>query len=193
MATHSSVLAWRIPGMGEPGGLPSMGSHRVSHNWSDLAAATAACMNVRVGLQRKLNTKELMLLNCGVEEDSFESSLDCKEIQPVNPKGNQSWIIIGRTDTEAETAIIQPPDVKNWLLRKDPDAGQDWRQEEKGMTEDKMVGWHHWFDGPEFEQALGVADEQGSLACCNPFGCKESDTTERLNWTEPRSDSWAGN
>ena len=123
-----------------------------------------------------------MLLNCGAGEDSWES-LGCKEIKPVNPKGNQSWIFIGRTDAEAETPILWPPDVKNWLLGKDPDAGKNWRREEKGMTEDKMVGWHHQLDGHEFEQALGVDDGQGRLVCCSPCGCKESDTTERLNWT----------
>ena len=116
-----------------------------------------------------------------VLEKTLESPLDCKEIQPVHPKGNQSWIFIGRTDAEAEAPILWPPDVKNWLLRKDPDAGKDWRQEEKGMTEDEMVGWHHWFDGHEFEQALSVGDGQGSLACCSPWGRKESDTRDRLN------------
>ena len=110
--------------------------------------------------------------------------LDCKEIQPVNPKGNQSWIFIGRIDAEAETPILLPPDVKNWLIGKDPDAGKDWRQEEKGTTEDEMVGWHHWLDGHEFEKALGVGDEQGVLAYCSPWGCKELDTTEWLNLTD---------
>ena len=101
-----------------------------------------------------------------------------------NPKGNQSWIFIGRTDAEAETEIHWPPDAKNWLLGKDLDAGKDWRQEEKGMTEDEMVGWHHWLDGHEFEQALGAGDGQGSLACCSLWGHKGLDMTERLNWTE---------
>ena len=119
-----------------------------------------------------------------VLEKTLESPLDCKEIQPVHPKGNQSWMFIGRTDAEAETPIIRPPDVKNWLIGKDPHAGKDWRQEEKGMTEDEMVGWHHWLNGHEFEKALQVGDGQGSLACCSPWGLKESDTTERLNWTE---------
>ena len=119
-----------------------------------------------------------------VLEKTLESPLDSKEIQPVHPKGNQSWIFITRTDAEAETPILWPPDVKNWLIWKDPDAGKDWRQEKKGMTEDEMVGWHHWLDGRDFEQALGVGDGQGSLACCSPWGRKESDTTERLNWTE---------
>ena len=101
----------------------------------------------------------------------------------VNPKGNQSLIFIGRTGAEAETPILWPPDAKNWLIGKDPDAGKDWRWEEKGMTEDEMVGWHQWLDGHEFEWAPGVGDGQGSLACCNPWGCKESDTPEWLNWT----------
>ena len=114
----------------------------------------------------------------------FESPLNCKEIQPVHPKGNQSWIFIGRTDAEAETPIVWPPDAKNWLIRKDPDAGKDWKQEEKGTTEDEMVGWHHRHDGHEFEQALGVGDGQGGLACCSPWGHKESGTTEWLNWTD---------
>ena len=114
-------------------------------------------------------------LNCGVGED-LESPLDCKEIQPVHPKGDQSWIFIGRT--EAETPILWPPDVKNWLTGKDPDAGKDWRWEKKGTTEDEMVGWHHQLNGHEFEQALGVGDGQGSLVCCSPWGHKESDMTE---------------
>jgi len=97
----------------------------------------------------------------------LESPLDCKEIQPVHPKGNQSWIFIGRIDAEAEAPILWPPAVKNWLIWKDPDAGKDWRQEEKGSTEDEIVGWHHQLDGHEFEQALGVGDGQGSLACCS--------------------------
>ena len=92
-----------------------------------------------------------MLLNCGVGEDSFESPLDCEEIQPVHPKEDQSWVFIGRTDAEAETPILGPPDAKSWFIWKDPDAGKDWGQEEKGMTEDEMVGWQHQLDGQEFE------------------------------------------
>ena len=115
-------------------------------------------------------------------EKTLESSVDCKELQPIHPKRNQSWIFIGRTDAEAETLILWPPDRKNWLTGKDPDAGQDWRQEEKEMTEDEMVGWHYWLDGHEFEEALGVGDRQGSLACCSPWNHKESDMTS--NWTE---------
>ena len=122
-----------------------------------------------------------------VLEKTLESPLDCKEIQPVHPKGNQSWIFIGRTDAEAETPIVWPPDVKNWVIGKDPDAGKDWRQEEKGTTENEMVGWHHWLDGHEFEQALGVGDDQGGLVCCDSRGHKKSDTTKRLNWTESRN------
>ena len=122
-----------------------------------------------------------------VLEKTLESPLDCKETQPINPKGNQSWIFIGRTDAETETPILWPPDVKNWPIWKDPDAGKDWRQEEKGTTEDEMVGWHHWLDGHEFEQTSGVGDGQGGLVCCSPWGRKESDTTELLNWTEQGS------
>ena len=114
-----------------------------------------------------------MLLNCGVGED-LESPLDCKEILPVHSKGNQSWIVIWRTEAEAEaeTPVLWPPDGKNWLIGKDPDAGKDWRQVENGTREDEMVGWHHWLDGYEFEQAPGVGDGQGSLAWCSPWGCR---------------------
>ena len=101
--------------------------------------------------------------------------------QSVHPKGNHSWIFIRRTDAEAETPILWPPDAKSWLIGKDPDAGKDWRQEEKGMTEDEMVGWHHWFNGHEFEQTPGNGEGQGSLACCSPWGRKELDMTEQLN------------
>ena len=121
-----------------------------------------------------------------VLEKTLESLLGCKEIQPVSPKGNQSWMLIGRTDAEAEAPILWPPDAKNWLLRKDPEAGKDWRQKEKGMTEDEMVGWHHCLNGPEFESALWVGDGQGSLACCSPWGHKSwiqlSDWTALKGW-----------
>ena len=106
-----------------------------------------------------------MLLNCGVGEDSWES-LGLQEIKPINPKENQLWIFIGRTDAKAEAPILWPPDAKSQLIRKDPDAGKDWRQEEKGMTEDEMVGWHQRLNGHEFEQAPGDNEGQGSLACC---------------------------
>ena len=114
-------------------------------------------------------------------EKMLESPFDCKEIKPVNLKGNQFWIFIWRTDAEAEAPILWPPDVRNWLIWKDPDAGKDWGQE-KWMTEDEMVGWHHWLDGHELEQAPGVGDGQGSLLCCSPWGCKDLDMTE-WNWT----------
>ena len=119
-----------------------------------------------------------------VLEKTLESPLDCKEMTAVNPKGNQPWIFIGRTDDEAETPILWPPDVKGRLMGKDLDVGQDRRHEEKGMTEDEMVGWHHWLNGHEFEQAPGVGDGQGILVCCSSWGRKESDTAEWLNWTE---------
>ena len=135
-------------------------------------------MDVRVGLWRKLSTEELMLLNCGVGEDSWESL-----IQPVHPKGDQYLVFTGRTDAKAETPILWPPHVKNWLIGKDRDAGRDWGQEEKGTTEDEMVGWQHQLDAHEFGWTPGVGDGQGGLACCDTWGHK-SDTTERLNWTE---------
>ena len=139
-------------------------------------------MDVRVGLQRRLSVEELILLNYGIEEDSWESPLDCKEIQPVYPKGNQSWIFTGKTDTEAP--IRWPPDAKNWLIGKDPDARKDRGQEEKGMTEDEMVGWHHWLNGHGFGWTLGVGDGQGGLACGGSWGHEDSDMTEQLNGTD---------
>ena len=119
-----------------------------------------------------------------VLEKTLESPSDCKKIQPVHPQGNQSWIFTGRTDAEAETLMLWPPDAKNWLIGKDPDVGKYWRKQEKGTTEDEMVGWHHQLYRHEFEQALGVGDRQGSLGCCSPWGHKELDMTEWLNWTE---------
>ena len=118
-----------------------------------------------------------------VLEKTLESPLDCKEIQPVHPK-DQSWVFIGRTDAEAEIPILWPPHAKSWLIGKNPDSGRDWGQEEKGTTEDEMAGWHHWLDGHEFEWTPGDGDGQGGLACCDSWGRKELDTTERLNWTE---------
>ena len=117
-----------------------------------------------------------------VLEKTLESPLDCKEIQPVHPKGDQSWVFTGRTDVE--TPVLWPPDVMSWLIWKDHDAGKDWGQEEKGMTEDEMVGWHHRLNGHGFGWTPGVGDGQGGLACCDSWGRKESDTTERLNWTK---------
>ena len=119
-----------------------------------------------------------------VLEKTLESSLDYKEIQPVHPKEDQSWAFIGRTDAEAEIQILWPPHEKSWLIGKGPDAGRDWGQEEKGTTENEMAGCHHRLDGHEFGWTLGVGDGQGGLACCDSWGCKESDMTERLNWTE---------
>ena len=115
-----------------------------------------------------------------VLEKTLESPLDCKEIKPVCPKGNQSWIVIERTDVEAETPVLWPADVKNWLTVEGPDAGKDWRQEKKGMTEDEMVGCHYQLNGHEFEQALRAGDGQESLVCCSPWSCKELDTTELI-------------
>ena len=117
-------------------------------------------------------------------EKTLENPLESKEIKPVNPKGSQPWIFIGRTDAEAEALILWPPDEKSWLTGKDLDAGKDWRQEKKRMTEDKTVGWHHRLDGHEFEWTPGVGDGQGSLAFCSPWDFKELDMIEWLNWTE---------
>ena len=122
-------------------------------------------------------------------EKTLESPLGCKEIQPVHPKGDQSWVFIGRTDVEAETPILWPPYVKSLLIRKGPDAGKDWRQEQKGMTEDEMIRWCHWLNGHGFGWTLGAGDGQGGLVCCGSWGPKELDTTERLNWSELNSKS----
>ena len=127
-----------------------------------------------------------------VLEKTLESPLDCKEIQPVHSKGDQSWVFFGRIDAKAETPILWPPHAKSWLIGKDSDAGRDWGQEEKGTIEDGMAGWHHQLDGHEFEQSPGIGDGQGSQACYSPWSCKELDTTEQLNWTELMSngDFW---
>ena len=116
--------------------------------------------------------------------ETLESPLDCKEIQPVHPKGDQSWVFIGGTDIEAEALILWPLDVKSWLIGKDPDAGRVWGQEEKGTTEDEMAGWHHQLNGHGFGWTPGVGDGQGGLACCGLWGCRELDTIEWLNWTD---------
>ena len=117
-----------------------------------------------------------------VLEKTLESPLNCKEIQPVHPKGDQSWVFIGRTDAEAETPILWPPDAKSWLIGKDPDAGKDWGQEEKGMTEDEMVGWHHRLNGHGFGWTPVVGDRQGGLACCSSWVTKS--WTRLSDWTE---------
>ena len=139
-------------------------------------------MTLHNGSKRKAWT--LIIEWTVVWEKTFENLLDCKEIKPVNLKGNQSWIFIGRTDAEAEDPILWPPVAKNWLIGKHPAAGKDWRQEEKETTEDEMVRWHYWLNEHELEQALGVGDGQESLVSCSPWSHKELDTTERLNWTE---------
>ena len=119
-----------------------------------------------------------------VLEKTLESPLDCKEIQPVHSEGDQPWDFFGKNDAKAETPVLWPPHVKSWLIGKHFDAGRDWGQEEKGMTEDEMAGWHHELDGHESEWTPGIGDGQGGLACCDSWGRKELDTTEQLNWTE---------
>ena len=141
-----------------------------------------SCMDVRVGLWRKLSAEEWMLLNCGVGEDSWES-LGLQGDPTSHSKGDQSWVFFGRHDAKAETPVLWPPHVKSWLIGKDSDAGRDW-QDEKGTTEDEMAGWHHGLDGRESEWTPGDGAGRGGLACCDSWGRKESDTTERLNWTE---------
>ena len=122
-----------------------------------------------------------------VLDKTLESPLNCQEIQLVHPKEDQSWVYIGRTGVEAKTLILWPPDVKSWLIWKDPDAGKDWRQEDEGTTEDEMAGWHHWLNGHGFGWTPGVGDGQGGLVCCGSRSCKESDMAEWLNWTEHSS------
>ena len=159
MATHTIIVVWRIPWTDEPGRLQSIWSERVGHNWSDLACThsiiKAMVFPVVIWMWALDHKKYWEPRNCCfwmvALKKTLESPLDCKEIKPVNLKGNQSWIFIGRIDAEAETPIVWPPDAKNWHIGKDPDAGKDWSQEEKGMTEDETVGWHHWLNGHEFE------------------------------------------
>ena len=136
---------------------------------------------MRVGLWRKLSTEELMVWTV-VLEKTLESP--SPNTPSLHPKGDQSWVFIGRTDAEAETPVLWPPHVNSWLIGWDSDAGRNWGQEEKGTTEDEMAGWHHQLDGCESEWTPGVGDGQRGLACCNSWGHKESDTTEQLNWTE---------
>ena len=140
-------------------------------------------MDVRVGLWRRLSAEELMLLNCDVGEDSWES-LGLQGNLPDHSEGDQPWDFFGRNDAKAETPVLWPPHVKSWLIGKDSDAGRDWGQEEKGMAEDEMAGWHHWLDGRESERTPGVCDEQGGLACCDSWGRKESGMTEQLIWSD---------
>ena len=142
-------------------------------------------MDVRVGLWRRLSTEELMLLNCGVAEDSWESL--GLQGDPTSPFWRRSALdFFGRSDAKAETPVLWPPHANSWLIGKDSDAGRDWGQEEKWMTEDEMAGWYHWLNGPESGWSPGVGDGQGGLACCDSWGHKELNTIEQLNWTELR-------
>ena len=189
MATCSSILAWEIPWTEEAGKLQSMGSHRVRHDWSNLAWRQCIKKQRHYFANKGLASQGYGF-SCGhvwtleldyeeswvpknwcfwtvVLEKTLESPLDCKEIQPVHSEGDQSWVSIRRTDAKAETPILQPPHVQSWLIGKDPDAGRDWGQVEKGTTEDEMAGWHHWLDGHESEWTPGVGDGQGGLACCD--------------------------
>ena len=177
LTIHSSTIAWKIPWTEEPGRLQSMGSQRVGHDWVTSLTLTHVWMwdlDHKEGRAPKNWCFPTVVL-----EKTFESPLDSKEIKPVNLKGNQHWILIGRTDAEA--LILWSPDVKRRLIGKDPDAGKDWRQEEKGTTEDEMVEWHHWFNGHELGQTLGDGEGQGTLVCCSLWGLKKSETTWLLN------------
>ena len=157
-STHSSTLARKIPWMEEPGRPQSMGSQRVRHNWATSSSihsqsfgfSSSVLWMWELDYEESWAPKNWCFWTV-VLEKTLESPLDCKEIQPVHPKGNQSWLFIGRTDAEVETPILWPPDVKNSLIWKDPDAGNDWRREAKGTTKEKMVGWHHQLNGHEFE------------------------------------------
>ena len=203
MATHSSFLAWRIPWTQEPGIIYlqfyKLLGRKVMTNLDSILKSRDITLPTKVRLVKTMVFPvviyRLYLLDYKESwvpknwcfwtvmlEKTFESPLDCKEIQPVHPKWDQSWVLIVKADVEAETPILWPPDGKNWLIWKDSVAGKDWRWEEKGTTEDEMVGWHHWLNGHEFEQVPGVGDGQGGLAFCSPWGCKESGTTEQLNW-----------
>ena len=146
-------------------------------------------MDVRVDCEESWAPKNWCFWTV-VLEKTLEIPLDCKEVQPVHPKGDQSWVFIGRTDAKAKTLILWLPHAKSWLIRKDSDPGRDWGQEEKGIIKDEMAGWHHRPDGHEFEWTPEVGDGQGDLACCDSCGHKESDTTERLNWTCSQKRQW---
>ena len=161
----------------------------VTQDDSPCASAISKCMwwvrgLVPLSVLRHFLSLVSSLLISVVLEKTLESPLDCREIQLVHPKGDQSWLFIGRTDVETETPILWPPDAMSWLIGKDPDVGKDWGQEEKGTTEDEMVGWRHQLDGHRFGWTPGAVDGQRGLECCVSWGHKESDTTERLNWTD---------
>ena len=147
-----------------------------------------SCLENPMNSTKRQKDRTLRCFWTVVLEKTLESPLDCKEIQPVRSEGDQPWLFIGRNDAKAETPILWPPHVKSWPIGKDPDAGRDWGQEEKGTTEDEMAGWHHQLDGHEFEWTSGAGDGQGGLAYCDSWGHKELDTTERLNWTELRKE-----
>ena len=189
MATHSSILAWRIPWIEEPGRLQSMGLQRVGHDWvtniftffQSTTGFSSSCVYMWELGHKKGWASQNWYFQTVVLEKTLESPLDSKEIKPVNPKGNHPWIFIGRADSEAEAPILWPPDVKSWFTGKYPDAGKDWGQEEKGVTEDKMVGWYHWLNGHEFELTQGDSEIQGSLACCSSWGHRKLDSTWQLN------------
>ena len=143
-------------------------------------------MDVRVGLWRSLSTPKNWCFQAVVLEKTLESPLDCKEIQPIHSEGDQPWDVFGRNDAKAETPVLWPPHAKSWLIGKDSDAGRDWRQEDKGTTEDEMDGWHHLLNGRESQWTPGAGEGQGGLACCDSWGHKESDMTEQLIWSELR-------
>ena len=148
-------------------------------------------MEVRVGPSRRLNAFEHQKNWCFwtvVLERTLESPLDCKKIKPVSPKGNQPWIFIGRTDAEPEAPVLWPPDTKSWFIGRNPDAGKYWAQEEKGVTEDEMIGWHYQLSGHEFEKTPGDSERQESLVCFSSWGHKESDMTEQLNTNNSSAD-----
>ena len=140
-------------------------------------------MDVRVGLEEGWVLKNWCFWAVLLEK-TLESPLDCKEIQPIHSEGDQPWDFFWGNDAIAETPVLWPPHVKSWLIGKDSDAGRDWGQEEKETTEDEMARWHHWLNGHESEWTPGVGDGQGGLACCDSWGCKESDTTEQLIWSD---------
>ena len=207
MATHSSTLAWRIPWREEPGRLQSMGLQRAGYDWATSLSLSDSILKSRdIALPAKVHLVKAMVFPVVMYRceswtvnkaecqriDAFElwcwrrleSPVESKEIQPVHPKGNQSWVLIGSTDAEAETPILWPPHVKSWLIGKDPDAGRDLAQEKKWTTEDEIARWHHRLNAQEFGWTPGVGDGQGGLVCCDSWGHKESNTTEWLSWTE---------
>ena len=155
--------------MGEPSGLPSMGSHRVGQQQQEHGFSSSHVWMWELDHKQDWAPKNWCFRTVVIEK-TLESPLDSKKIKPANPKGTQPWILIRRTDAEAPK--LQPCDVKSWLTGKDPDTGKDWGKEEKGTTEDEMVGWNHWLSEHEFEKIPGDSDGQGSLACCSSWGCR---------------------